>query len=50
MTHTAAFKTPEGETAYLAAHDAATALWPVPHRDGGPRSIWDHARHNQWSR
>ena len=30
MTHTSAFKTPEGETAFLAAHGAAMKLWPVP--------------------
>ena len=30
MTHKSAFKTPEGETAFLAAHGAAMKLWPVP--------------------
>jgi pimeloyl-ACP methyl ester carboxylesterase len=33
MTHTSAFKTPEGEAAYLAAYDAAMKLWPVPYED-----------------
>lgn len=33
MTHTSAFKTPEGEAAYLAAYDAAMALWPVPYEE-----------------
>ena len=31
MTHTSAFKTLKGETAYLAAYDAAMKLWPVPY-------------------
>jgi pimeloyl-ACP methyl ester carboxylesterase len=30
MTHTSAFKSPEGEAAYLAAYEAAMELWPVP--------------------
>ena len=33
MTHTSAFKTPEGEAAYLAAYDAAIKLWPVPYEE-----------------
>jgi pimeloyl-ACP methyl ester carboxylesterase len=33
MTHTSAFKTPEGEAAYLGAYDAAMRLWPVPHEE-----------------
>lgn len=33
MTQTSAFKTPEGEAAYLAAYDAAIKLWPVPHKE-----------------
>ncbi len=33
MTHTSAFKTPEGEAAYLAAYDAAMKLWPVPYEE-----------------
>jgi len=28
-----AFKTPEGETAFLAAYDAAMTLWPVPYEE-----------------
>jgi pimeloyl-ACP methyl ester carboxylesterase len=31
MIQTSAFKTPEGEAAYLAAYDAAMELWPVPY-------------------
>ena len=31
MSHPSAFKTPEGEAAYLAAYDAAMKLWPVPY-------------------
>ena len=31
MTQTSAFKTPEGETAYLAAYEAVMDLWPVPY-------------------
>lgn len=30
MSHTSAFKTPEGELSFLAAYNAAMALWPVP--------------------
>ena len=30
-----AFKTPEGETAFLAAYDAAMKLWPVPYDELG---------------
>jgi pimeloyl-ACP methyl ester carboxylesterase len=33
MSHASAFKTPEGEAAYLAAYDAAMKLWPVPYED-----------------
>ena len=33
MTHTTAFKTPEGEAAYLEAYDAAMKLWPVPYEE-----------------
>jgi pimeloyl-ACP methyl ester carboxylesterase len=33
MTHSTAFKTPEGEAAYLAAYDAAMTLWPVPYEE-----------------
>ena len=33
MTHTSAFKTLEGETAYLAAYDTAMKLWPVPYEE-----------------
>jgi pimeloyl-ACP methyl ester carboxylesterase len=33
MTLTSAFKTPEGEAAYLAAYDAAMKLWPVPYEE-----------------
>jgi len=33
MTHISAFKTPEGEAAYLAAYDAAMKLWPVPYEE-----------------
>jgi len=33
MTYTFAFKTPEGETAFLAAYDAAMKLWPVPYEE-----------------
>ena len=29
--HTSAFKTFEGETAFLAAYEAAMKLWPVPY-------------------
>src|SRR5438477_11129675 len=28
-----AFKTPEGESAFLAAYDAAMQLWPVPYEE-----------------
>jgi hypothetical protein len=31
MSRESAFKTPEGEAAYLAAYDAALKLWPVPY-------------------
>jgi pimeloyl-ACP methyl ester carboxylesterase len=31
MSHLSAFKTPEGEAAYLTAYDAALKLWPVPY-------------------
>ncbi|HSR31999.1 MAG TPA: alpha/beta hydrolase [Anaerolineae bacterium] len=33
MTHTSAFKTPEGEAAYLGAYDAAMKLWPVSYEE-----------------
>ena len=33
MSHSSAFKTPEGEAAYLAAYDAAMKLWPVPYEE-----------------
>jgi pimeloyl-ACP methyl ester carboxylesterase len=33
MSHISAFKTPEGEAAYLAAYDAAMKLWPVPYQE-----------------
>jgi pimeloyl-ACP methyl ester carboxylesterase len=33
MTNTSAFKTPEGEAAYLAAYEAAMKLWPVPYEE-----------------
>ncbi len=33
MSNTSAFKTVEGETAYLAAYDAAMELWPVPYEE-----------------
>jgi pimeloyl-ACP methyl ester carboxylesterase len=31
--NSSAFKTPEGEAAYLAAYDAAMKLWPVPYEE-----------------
>ncbi len=33
MSHSSAFKTPEGETAFLAAYDAAMKRWPVPYEE-----------------
>jgi pimeloyl-ACP methyl ester carboxylesterase len=33
MTHTSAFKTPEGEAAFLAAYEAVMTLWPVPYEE-----------------
>lgn len=33
MTQTSAFKTPEGEAAYLAAYEATMKLWPVPYEE-----------------
>lgn len=33
MTHTSAFKTPEGEAVFLAAYDAAMKLWRVPYEE-----------------
>jgi len=33
MTDTSAFKTAEGEAAYLAAYDAAMKMWPVPYEE-----------------
>ena len=35
MTHTSAFKTPDGEAAYLAAYEAAMRLWPVSYEEIG---------------
>jgi pimeloyl-ACP methyl ester carboxylesterase len=33
MSHSSAFKTPEGQAAFLAAYDAAMKLWPVPYEE-----------------
>lgn len=33
MSHSSAFKTPQGEAAYLAAYEAAMKLWPVPYEE-----------------
>jgi pimeloyl-ACP methyl ester carboxylesterase len=33
MSYPSAFKTPEGEAAFLAAYDAAMKLWPVPYEE-----------------
>ena len=33
MTQKSAFKTPEGEAAYLAVYEAAMKLWPVPYEE-----------------
>lgn len=33
MSRPSAFKTPEGEAAFLAAYDAAMKLWPVPYEE-----------------
>jgi pimeloyl-ACP methyl ester carboxylesterase len=33
MTQTTAFKTPEGEAAYLAAYETVMKLWPVPYEE-----------------
>jgi pimeloyl-ACP methyl ester carboxylesterase len=33
LTHTSAFKTPEGEAAYLAVYEAAMKLWPVSYEE-----------------
>lgn len=33
MTNTSAFKSPEGEAAYLAAYEAGMKLWPVPYEE-----------------
>src|SRR6478672_1332816 len=33
MSHPSAFKTPEGEAAFLTAYDAAMKLWPVPYEE-----------------
>ena len=33
MTHTSAFKTPEGEVAYLAAYETALRSWPIPYEE-----------------
>ena len=33
MSHISAFKTPEGEAAYLAAYNAAMKLWPVSYEE-----------------
>jgi pimeloyl-ACP methyl ester carboxylesterase len=32
-SHSSAFKTPEGQAAFLAAYDAAMKLWPVPYEE-----------------
>ena len=48
MSQPSAFKTPEGEAAYLAAYDAAMKLWPVPYEEIGRfRPVWDDARRRQ---
>mgnify|MGYP003693702381 CR=1 FL=1 len=45
-----AFKTPEGEAAFLAAYDAAMKLWPVPYEElDDSKPVWDDARHRQRS-
>ena len=31
MSHSSAFRTPEGQAAFLAAYDAAMKMWPVPY-------------------
>jgi hypothetical protein len=33
MRYPPAFRTPEGEAAFLAAYDAAMRLWPIPHEE-----------------
>jgi pimeloyl-ACP methyl ester carboxylesterase len=33
MTHPSAFKTPEGQAAFLAAYEAIMKLWPVPYEE-----------------
>jgi len=33
MSHSSAFKTPEGEAAFLAAYNAAMTMWPVPYEE-----------------
>jgi len=33
LSHASAFKTPEGEAAFLAAYDAAMKSWPVPYEE-----------------
>jgi pimeloyl-ACP methyl ester carboxylesterase len=33
MTHTSAFKTFDGETAFLTAYEAAMKLWPIPYEE-----------------
>jgi len=33
VTHTSAFKTPEGEAAFLAAYETVMKLWPVPYEE-----------------
>jgi hypothetical protein len=33
MSHSSAFRTPEGQAAFLAAYDAAMKLWPVPYEE-----------------
>jgi pimeloyl-ACP methyl ester carboxylesterase len=33
MTYPSAFKTPDGETSFLAAYDAALKRWPVPYEE-----------------
>lgn len=33
VNHVSAFKTPDGEAAFLGAYDATVKLWPVPHEE-----------------
>ena len=39
MSRPSAFKTPEGEAAFLAAYDAAMKLWPVPYEEIGHSNV-----------